>query len=119
MWISRGAHYLDLLTQTVKPWKSIVQRNGERFGHEDYHGRKHEEADGFSERKHEATGISYTISLAIHDCHYTMMLQLERQLQMQQAMRSRMMAQQLAMGREAFDWWAAFYATTGVLLTVG
>lgn len=48
-----------------------------------------------------------------------MRLQLERQLQMQQAMRSRMMAQQLAMGREAFDWWAAFYATTGVLLTVG
>ena len=45
--------------------------------------------------------------------------QLERQLQMQQEMRARMMAQQMAMGREAFDWWAAFYGVAGLTLTAG
>lgn len=47
------------------------------------------------------------------------MSQLARQLQMQQQMRARMIAQQLAMGREAFDWWAAFYAVAGLTLTAG
>ena len=40
-------------------------------------------------------------------------------MQMQQEMRARMMAQQLAMGREAFDWWAAFYGVAGLGLTAG
>lgn len=38
---------------------------------------------------------------------------------MQQQMRSRMMAQQLAMGREAFDWWLGFYGVTAVTLLAG
>lgn len=49
----------------------------------------------------------------------TMKLQLERQLQMQQVMRSRMVAQQLATGRELFDWWAAFYGVSGTILLAG
>ena len=43
-------------------------------------------------------------------------VQLGRQLQMQQQMRSRMIAQQLAMGREAFDWLSAFYAVAAAVL---
>ncbi len=35
---------------------------------------------------------------------------------MQQQMRSRMIAQQLAMAREAFDWWAAFYGVAALIL---
>jgi hypothetical protein len=42
-------------------------------------------------------------------------MQMERQLTMQMEMRNRMMAQQLAMVREAFNWYGSFY----VLATLG
>ncbi|KAL8598488.1 hypothetical protein ACOMHN_051276 [Nucella lapillus] len=39
-------------------------------------------------------------------------MQLERQLQMQNAMRERQMAMQIARGRDLFMWWASFYSVT-------
>jgi hypothetical protein len=38
---------------------------------------------------------------------------------MQQQMRSRMVAQQLAMARERMTWWSWFYGITGVALLAG
>ncbi|XP_076462925.1 plasminogen receptor (KT)-like [Babylonia areolata] len=37
-------------------------------------------------------------------------MQMERQLQMQNAMRERQMAMQVARGRDLFMWWASFYS---------
>lgn len=46
-------------------------------------------------------------------------LQMERQMVMQQIMRQRMMAQQLAMGRELAHWWLGFYAVSTTVLLAG
>lgn len=45
-------------------------------------------------------------------------MQLERQLQMQNAMRERQMAMQIARGRDLFIWWGSFYsvAVTGCVI---
>ena len=39
---------------------------------------------------------------------------MERQIQMQNAMRERQMAMQIARGRDLFQWWAAFYSVAAL-----
>ncbi|KAK7474287.1 hypothetical protein BaRGS_00034479 [Batillaria attramentaria] len=46
-------------------------------------------------------------------------MQLERQLQMQNAMRERQMAMQIARGRDLFNWWASFYAVAATGSIIG
>ncbi|XP_077981498.1 plasminogen receptor (KT)-like [Glandiceps talaboti] len=49
----------------------------------------------------------------------TQKMQLQRQLMMQNLMRERQMAMQIARGRDLFVWWGSFYAVCGVGLTLG
>ena len=39
---------------------------------------------------------------------------MERQIQMQNAMRERQMAMQIARGRDLFQWWATFYSVAAL-----
>ena len=47
------------------------------------------------------------------------LLQLERQIQMQNLMREKQMAMQIAQARELFNWWASFYAIAGTAMIAG
>lgn len=49
----------------------------------------------------------------------TQTLMLQRQIQMQNLMRERQMAMQLARAREMFNWWASFYGLAGLGMIVG
>lgn len=44
---------------------------------------------------------------------------LERQIQMNNAMRERQMAMQLARAREMFSWWATFYGISTIAMIGG
>lgn len=46
-------------------------------------------------------------------------MQMERQLQMQNLMRERMMATQVARARDMFQWWAAFYGVASLGMIAG
>ncbi|XP_025110919.1 plasminogen receptor (KT)-like isoform X2 [Pomacea canaliculata] len=46
-------------------------------------------------------------------------MQLERQIQMQNAMRERQMAMQIARGRDLFLWWGSFYTVASTAMVVG
>ncbi|XP_014672073.1 PREDICTED: plasminogen receptor (KT)-like isoform X1 [Priapulus caudatus] len=49
----------------------------------------------------------------------TQRLAMERQIQMQNQMRERMMAMQIAKSREFFWWWAAFYSLAAPAMMIG
>ncbi|KAK7100307.1 plasminogen receptor (KT)-like [Littorina saxatilis] len=46
-------------------------------------------------------------------------MQMERQIQMQNAMRERQMAMQIARGRDLFQWWGAFYSLAALGCVAG